>query len=176
MHAALLAALSFIAADPVAADLVLRGGTVYDGSNSEGTIGDVAVKGDRIVAVGKFDVAGSPQVIDCKGLIVAPGFIDLHSHSDSGIVQPKTRQNANFLMQGCTTVVTGNCGSGPTDVAAYFKKIEASGVGSNVIHQVPHNDVRRKVMGNANRLPTDEELKKMETLVDQAMKDGAWGL
>src|SRR5204863_6036789 len=98
MHAALLAAFSLLAADPIAADLVLHGGTIYDGSNSEGLIGDVAIQRDRIVGVGKFDVAGSPRVIDCKGLIVAPGFIDLHSHSDSGIVQPNTRQNANFLM------------------------------------------------------------------------------
>src|SRR5215211_6618391 len=111
MPAALLLSALLLAADPVSADLVLRGGTVYDGTTNEGGIGDVAIKGDRIAAVGKFDVAGSPRIIDCKGLIVAPGFIDLHSHSDSGITQPKTRGNTNFLMQGCTTVVTGNCGS-----------------------------------------------------------------
>src|SRR5204862_7011578 len=73
-------------------------------------------------------------------------------------------------------VVTGNCGSGPVDVAAYFQKLEKNGVGSNVIHQVPHNDVRRKVMGNANRAPSPDDLKQMADLVDQGMKDGAWGL
>src|SRR6187397_3035829 len=104
MSAILLLVLSLPVADPVTADLVLRGGTVYDGSNSAGSVGDVAIQGDRVVAVGKFDVAGTPRVIDCQGLVVAPGFIDLHSHSDSGIVQEKTKQNANFLMQGCTTV------------------------------------------------------------------------
>src|SRR5262245_54461738 len=124
MPAAILILASLLAADPISADLVLRGGTVFDGSNAEGTIGDVAIKGDRVAAVGKFDLAGSPRIIDCKGLIVAPGFIDLHSHSDSGIVQPRTRGNTNFLMQGCTTVVTGNCGGGPTDVADYFGKID----------------------------------------------------
>jgi N-acyl-D-aspartate/D-glutamate deacylase len=79
-------------------------------------------------------------------------------------------------MQGVTTVVTGNCGSGPTDVAAYFKQLEANPPGTNVIHQVPHNSIRQKVMGNANRAPTARELEKMQTLVDQGMKDGAWGL
>jgi N-acyl-D-amino-acid deacylase len=177
MHAVVLITLSFLAADPIAADLVLRGGTVYDGSNSEGTIGDVAIRGDRIMAVGKFDVAGSPRIIDCKGMIVAPGFIDLHSHSDSGIVQPKTRHNANFLMQGCTTVVTGNCGSGPTDVADYFKKIDTDGAGTNILHLLPHGSLRNRVMkGDANRPPSPDELANMKELAEQAMRDGACGM
>jgi N-acyl-D-amino-acid deacylase len=169
--------LALPAADkPIEADIVIRGATLYDGSGKPGQVGDLALKGDRIVAVGTFTVAGEPRVIDGKGLIAAPGFIDLHTHSDSPLQKEATRSNLNYLMQGVTTVVTGNCGSGPTDVANYFKTLETGGVGSNVIHQVPHNDVRRKVMGNANRLPTDDELKKMEALVDQGMKDGAWGL
>jgi N-acyl-D-aspartate/D-glutamate deacylase len=169
--------LTLPAADrPVEANIVIRGATLHDGSGKPGRVGDLAIKGDRIVAVGSFTVAGEPQIIDGKGLIAAPGFIDLHTHSDSALQRPATRSNLNYLMQGVTTVVTGNCGSGPTDVAAYFKTLEAGGVGSNVIDQVPHNDVRQKVMGNANRLPTADELKKMEALVDRAMADGAWGL
>jgi N-acyl-D-aspartate/D-glutamate deacylase len=165
------------AADPpVEADVVIRGATIVDGGGAAGTPGDVALRGERIVAVGRFEVAGKPRRIDGKGLIVAPGFIDLHTHSDDGLTRPATRANRNYLMQGVTTVVTGNCGSGPVDVAVYFKKMEEGGVGTNVIHQVPHNDVRRLALGNANRAPTAEELKKMEALVDQAMKDGAWGL
>jgi N-acyl-D-aspartate/D-glutamate deacylase len=121
-------------------------------------------------------VAGSPRIIDARGLVVAPGFIDLHTHSDTPLTQSATRPNLNYLLQGVTTVVTGNCGSGPTDVAAYFKSLEAGGVGSNVIHQVPHNSVRSRVMGNANRAPTADELRKMEDLTDRAMRDGAWGL
>lgn len=163
-------------AAPVEADVVLRGATLYDGSAAAGQIGDLAIKGDRIVAVGRFDVAGSPRIIDARDLVVAPGFIDLHTHSDTPLTQSATRPNLNYLLQGVTTVVTGNCGSGPTDVAAFFKTLEAGGVGSNVIHQVPHNSVRSRVMGNANRPPTAEELKQMEGLTDRAMRDGAWGL
>src|SRR5262249_12220621 len=162
--------------NPVEADLVVRGALLYDGTDQPGRKGDLAIRGERIVAVGSFMVAGKPRIINGTGLVMAPGFIDLHTHSDTPLTQPTTRANLCYLMQGVTTVVTGNCGSGPTDVAGYFKKLEEGGIGTNVIHQVPHNDVRRKVMGNANRLPTDEELKKMEALVDQAMENGAWGL
>jgi N-acyl-D-amino-acid deacylase len=166
------------AAEPatVQADVVLRGGTVHDGSGQPPRTADIAVRGERIVAVGSFTVEGKPKVIDVQGLVVAPGFIDLHTHSDRTLTQSATRGNGNYLMQGVTTVVTGNCGSGPVDVAAYFKTLETGGVGSNVIHQVPHNSVREKVMRNANRAPTADELKQMEALVDQGMKDGAWGL
>jgi N-acyl-D-aspartate/D-glutamate deacylase len=173
-----LALLSLLpAADPaVQADVVLRGATLYDGSGKPGQKGDLALRGDRIVAVGSFTVAGQPRILDGTGLIAAPGFIDLHTHSDTALTQKATRANLCYLLQGVTTVVTGNCGSGPTDVAAYFRTLEAGGVGSNVIHQVPHNSVRRAVLGNANRAPTAQELGQMEALVEQGMKDGAWGL
>jgi N-acyl-D-aspartate/D-glutamate deacylase len=160
----------------VEADYVLRNATIYDGGGGPGEVGDLAIKGDQVVAVGKFAVKGNPRVLDCTGLVISPGFIDLHTHSDYAITKPDTNANLNYLTQGATTVVTGNCGAGPVDVAAYFKKMEEIGIGSNVIHQVPHNDVRAKVMGNVNRDPTPEELKQMEALVDQGMRDGAWGL
>jgi N-acyl-D-amino-acid deacylase len=160
----------------VEADVVLRGATLYDGSGSPGIIGDLAVRGERIVAVGRFTLAGKPRILDGKGLIVAPGFIDLHTHSDTPLQRPDTRANLCYLRQGVTTVVTGNCGAGPTDVAKYFRTLESGGIGSNVIHQAPHNNLRRRVMKNANRAPTADELRQMEELVDRAMKDGAWGL
>jgi N-acyl-D-amino-acid deacylase len=169
--------MALFAADPVTAELVLRGGTIHDGTGGAAVVGDVAIRGDRVVAVGQFDAAGSPRVIDCRGLIVAPGFIDLHSHSDSGIVVPQTRSNANFLMQGCTTVVTGNCGGGPTDVADYFRKIDADGAGTNVLHLLPHGSLRSRVMaGDANRPPSPAELDEMKQLADRAMRDGACGV
>lgn len=177
MSTSLLLAISLLAADPVQADLVLKGGLLYDGSDAEPVAGDLAIKGDRLVALGKFEVAGSPRVIDCQKLIVAPGFIDLHSHSDRGITEPATRLNANFQMQGCTTVVTGNCGSGPTDVAEYFRKIDQDGAGTNVLHLLPHGSLRGRVMtGEDNRPPSPAELAKMKELAERAMQDGACGM
>ncbi len=164
------------AAEPVEADFVLRGATLIDGSGAAAVVGDLALKGDRIVAVGPFDVRGRPRVIDATGLVAAPGFIDLHTHSDTALQQPGTRNNLNYLWQGVTGVVTGNCGAGPVDVGVYYRTLEAGGVGSNVLHQVPHNDVRRAVLKNADRAPTADELRRMEELVDKGMKDGAWGL
>ncbi len=178
-----LATLLLFAVAPVAdpapksMDLVIRNVTIYDGSGKVGVKGDVAVAGVRIVAVGTFEIAGKPRIIDGSGLIAAPGFIDLHTHCDAGVAaEGPERINKCYLTQGVTLVVTGNCGSGPTDVKDYFAKMDKNGVGTNVIHQAPHNSVRKKVMGNANRAPTADELKKMETLVEQQMKDGCWGL
>ncbi len=165
-----------LAGPGVTADFVLRGATLYDGSGAPGVAGDLAIRGERIVAVGRFAVAGSPQVLDARGLVVAPGFIDLHTHSDYPLQEAATRANLNYLLQGVTTVVTGNCGAGPVDVAAYYKKLETGKVGTNVAHQVPHNDVRRAVLKNVNRAPTAAELRRMEELVEQGMSDGAWGL
>jgi N-acyl-D-aspartate/D-glutamate deacylase len=136
----------------------------------------VALRKDRIVAVGTFTVAGRPRILDARGLVVAPGFIDLHTHSDYPLQAARTRQNRAYLTQGVTTVVTGNCGFGPADVAGYFRALEKGKVGTNVIHLIPHNTVRRQVMKNANRAPTAAELKRMEALVEQAMTDGAWGI
>ncbi len=169
--------LGFLAADPaVEADVLIRGATLYDGTGKPGYRGDVAIRGERIVAVGSFPTAGNPRVIDGAGLMVAPGFIDLHTHSDRQLTEAATRANLSYLLQGVTTVVTGNCGSGPVNVASHFKSLEENGIGSNVIHQVPHNSVRMQVLRNANRAPTADELKQMEMLVDQGMRDGAWSL
>ncbi len=162
--------------DPVEADVVLRNATIHDGTGEASRVGDVAIHGDRIVGVGKITWKGKPRIIDCTGLILAPGFIDLHTHSDFPLQDKKTAGNVNYLTQGVTTAVTGNCGAGPVDTAKYFKKMEEQGIGTNVIHQVPHNAVRSQVMGNANRDPSEAELKKMEDLVEKGMKDGAWGL
>lgn len=169
----------------IEADVVIRGAMLHDGSGKPAGKGDLAIKGDRIVGVGAFEVAGKPKTIDGSGLIVAPGFIDLHSHSDIAIFTPgskvpiveeATKANFNFLRQGVTTIVTGNCGFGPVDVADYLKKVDESKPGTNVAPLVPHNDVRKEVMGNANRPPTKQELAKMKALVERGMKAGAWGL
>jgi N-acyl-D-aspartate/D-glutamate deacylase len=175
---ATLSALMLLpAADaPVRADYVIRGATLYDGTAKPGRKADLAIKGERIVAVGTFQTAGKPKVLDGTSLIVAPGFIDLHTHSDKPITEPATRANLNFLLQGVTTVVTGNCGFGPVDVAGYLGQIERGKAGTNVAHQIPHNFLRQQVVGNVNRPATKAELVKMKALVDKGMRDGAWGL
>jgi N-acyl-D-aspartate/D-glutamate deacylase len=177
-HLASLLILSLLAADAIEADYVLRNGEIYDGSEGAAFVGDVAIRGDRIVAVknGKLDVRAGTKEIDAKGLIVAPGFIDLHSHSDGPILESKTRLNANFLTQGCTSVVTGNCGFGPVDIAAYYEKIDKHGAGTNVLHLLPHGSLRAEAMGRTNRPPSPAELEKMKELTARGMRDGAWGM
>jgi N-acyl-D-amino-acid deacylase len=171
-----LVAVRAQAADPVDADVVLEGGTIFDGTGVDGVVGDVAIKGSRIAAVGRFERGAVGRVIDCRGLVVAPGFIDLHSHSDRGITDPDTRGNVNFITQGCTTVVTGNCGGGPINVAEYFERVDVAGAGTNVIHLLPQGALRSNVMGTVRRKATPEEVSKMRQLAEQAMRDGAWGM
>lgn len=165
-----------VAQEPVNADLLLQSGTLFDGSGGDGVIGDVAIKGEKIVAVGTFKTGRVLLTIDCTGLTVAPGFIDLHNHSDSQMVDRRTRGNVNFLMQGCTTIVTCNCGSGPVNAGKYFEAIDAAGAGTNVIHLLPQGSLRQDVMGSINRAPTAAELAKMKELAETAMQDGVFGM
>ncbi len=165
-----------VAADPPKTSYVIRGATIHDGTGHPGYQGDVHIVGDRIAAVGAVGKVADAKEIDGTGLVVCPGFIDLHTHCDSGLLGKVGKANKNYVTQGCTTVVTGNCGSGPVDAGEYFKKLEAGGIGSNEIHLATHNSIREQVMGNANRAPTSEELAKMEALVDQAMTDGTYGM
>ena len=179
MHflATLLILLPAAAADePIAADFVIRGAMLLDGSGSDAVAADVAIRGDRIVAVGKFEIAGEPLVIEAKGLVVAPGFIDLHSHSDFPITRKATRGNINFLMQGATSVVTGNCGSGQIEVEKYLRGVDKNGAGTNILHLIPHGKLRTKVMNDASRPPSPAELAKMKELADEALRAGAWGM
>ena len=164
------------AAEPVNADIVLVGGTIFDGSGAEGVVGDVALADKKIVAVGKFQYGKILQKIDCAGLVIAPGFIDLHNHSDGPIVSPATRGNVNFLTQGCTTIVTGNCGGGPIRVKEFYDKVDAAGSGTHVAHLLPQGSLREFVMQRVSRKPTEEELAKMRELAAKAMDEGAWGM
>ena len=162
--------------EPVTADLVLKNGTVIDGTGSPRRRADVAIRGERIVAVGTFNADPKAKVIDASAWIVAPGFIDLHTHSDDGIVTARLRANRNYQAQGVTTIVTGNCGGGTRDVAKLLDAVDASGAGTNVIHLIPHGALRASVMGNADRAPTEKELERMKALVERGMKAGAWGM
>jgi len=162
-------------AAPVDADLLLRGGTIHDGSGAESMVGDVAVRDGRIVAVGEVAPGKIGRTIDCRGLVVAPGLIDLHTHTDGTLAQSGVRPSLNYLIQGCTTVCTGNCGGGK-DVVKFLKDVDTNGAGTNIVHLAGHGSVRRAVLGSERRAPTTEELERMKALVAQAMCDGAWGM
>ena len=171
-------------------DLVLRGGTLYLGGQAMAGQGDLAIRDDRIVAVG--EAAGSARrEIDATGLVVAPGFIDLHSHTDEIYrlarwlpLPGSVHANLNFLFQGVTTIVTGNCGSGyadPEAVGDWLARIDEMPFGSNVIHLVPHGQLRLLVMGEAQAdradpRPTPAEMERMKELLDGGLRAGAWGM
>jgi len=165
-----------LTAAPVDADVVLTNARIVDGSGGAQIVGDVAIKGEKIVGVGQFEVNGRPRRIDASKLVIAPGFIDLHNHSDGPITRPETRANRNYTTQGVTTIVTGNCGGGRADVGEYLKQVDADGAGTNVVHLIPQGSLRRQVMKSENRPPSPAELKKMEEAVEEGMRAGAWGL
>lgn len=155
-------------------DLILAGGRIVDGTGNPWFVADLAIKGGRIAEIGKLDPKRAARVIDAKGLIVAPGFIDVHTHIEGGITEFPASEN--FLRMGVTSVVTGNCGSSALNLNEWFSRVEKLGVSINVASLVGHNTVRRAGMnGDFDRPPTPEELQKMRDLVSQAMRDGAVG-
>ena len=160
----------------ISADVVLRGGTVIDGTGAPGRVADVAIRGDRIVAVGEFRAGPGAEVIKAAGWVIAPGFIDLHTHSDGPILQPRTRGNVNYLLQGVTTVVTGNCGDGPSRIKEFLARVEERHAGTNVAALVPHGAVRRAVLGTEDRKADAADLARMRAIVARGMDAGAWGL
>ncbi|RYF87042.1 MAG: D-aminoacylase [Chitinophagaceae bacterium] len=154
-------------------DVLIRNGRILDGTGNSWFWGDVAVKDGRIVKIGLLQTMQAAKIIDAKGLIVAPGFIDVHTHIEGDEVKNPTADN--FIYDGVTTVVTGNCGSSNVDIKAYLRKLDSLKLSINVATLIGHNDVRRAVMGTANRKATEEEIKRMEALVEKAMQDGAVG-
>ena len=157
-------------------DILLVGGTVHAGTGEAPVVTDVAIRGSKIVTIGDLAERSAEWRLDCTGKVVCPGFIDLHNHSDGPIVRSETRAAANFVTQGCTTMVTGNCGSGPVDTAKYYRSIDEHGAGTNIAHLIPQGSVRERVLGSANVSPTDEQMQEILSLTEQAMLDGAWGM
>ena len=153
-------------------DLVVREARVIDGTGSPWFVSDVAVDDGRIVAMGTDLNVEATRTIHAAGRILAPGFIDVHTHADRGI-QARPRAD-NFLLDGVTTVVGGNCGGSKTDIGEW--SLGLADLGINIATLVGHNSVRRQVMGEEDRPPTDAELEQMQALVEKAMKDCAVGL
>lgn len=154
-------------------DLLLINGKIVDGTGNPWYYGDVAIKDGKIAAIGKIAPTDARKVIDAKGLVVAPGFIDVHTHIEGNDVKIPTA--GNFILDGVTSVVTGNCGSSNTDIAHYFFRLDSVKMSVNIATLVGHNSVRRAVMGDSQRDPSPEEQKQMEDLVEQAMMQGAVG-
>ena len=174
---ALLLAGCATAPAPLEADLLIRGGTVYPGG-AEPFTGDVAVRGDRIVAVGKRVSATAKRTIEAKSLVVAPGFIDPHAHVESWLTagDAQKRLIAPFLLQGVTTTLVGNDGYGPVDVKPLLASMEARPVGINYATFTGFGSIRATVIGSARRAPTSAELTQEQALVRQALCEGAIGL
>jgi N-acyl-D-amino-acid deacylase len=158
-------------------DVLIRGGTVFDGTGAARRLADVAVRGDRIVEVGAIPAsATATRVIDARGKYVTPGFMDPHSHAAPAISTPEQAAAAPLLYQGITTVFLNADGGGDGDLTPQITATQKVVPGVNVIPMIGHNGVRRDVMGLANRKPTPAELARMEALVRKGFEDGAYGL
>ena len=155
-------------------DLLIRNGKIIDGTGNSWFYADIAVKDGKIIRIGKLNNANAVKTVDAKGLIVAPGFIDVHGHIEGGII---TRPSAdNYIYDGVTTVVTGNCGGSTDNITQFFHRIDSIKPAINVATLIGHNTVRSAVMGRDNRQPSAEDQQKMEALVEKFMQEGAVGL
>lgn len=156
------------------ADLVLRNGKIIDGTGNSWYYADIAIKNGKIIRIGKWDKDSGAKVIDVKGLVIAPGFIDVHGHIEGGVFERP--QSDNYIYDGVTTVITGNCGNSADDLGVFFRRIDSIKTSINVGSLVGHNTVRRLAMGLADRKANAEDQRRMEELVAVAMRQGAVGL
>jgi N-acyl-D-amino-acid deacylase len=154
-------------------DLVITNARIVDGAGNPWFRGSIAIRGGRIVKVGQIGSAAAARTIDARGQIVAPGFIDVHGHTENIHANPAAE---NFARMGVTSIVTGNCGGSDGDIAQFLNRTKTSPLAVNIATLIGHNTVRSKVMGLENRAATAEDQAKMNALVEQGMKDGAVGL
>lgn len=173
----LLATLLLLAVASARADydLLIKNGRVFTGASADAPLvtADIGITGDRIVAVGPRLTEPAKRTIDAAGLVVSPGFIDLHAHVEP---LPEDRAAQSAVRQGVTLVLGNPDGGGPVDLKALAQRLESGGgFGPNAAYLVGHNSVRAQVMGMENRAPTADELKAMEALVAAAMRDGSFG-
>ena len=155
-------------------DLVIRNGRIIDGTGSPWYRGDVAVRGDTIARIAPRIDAPAARVIDAGGKVVAPGFIDLHTHARRGIFQVPTADN--YVRQGVTTIMEGPDGSSPLPIKPFLDRVAATRITPNLGLFVGQGSVRSEVIGTINRKATDAEIETMRGLVRQGMLDGAFGL
>ncbi|MCP5382522.1 MAG: amidohydrolase family protein [Kordiimonadaceae bacterium] len=174
----ILASCSQENSNDISADILITGGTVFDGHDSAGEKLDIAINGDQITFVGpagQYKISAA-RTIDASGMIVAPGFIDPHTHSLDDLQNPDKKLNANYLMQGVTTVFNGNDGGGPSNISETLDKLEEDGIGSNTALFVGQGNVRQSVMQMRDDEPTYGEMEIMKSHVRKAMEEGALGL
>lgn len=172
---ALLALAAATTARAQTYDVLIRGGRLLDGTGAPWRYADVAIIGDRIVAVGPISAkASARQLVDARGLYVSPGFVDGHSHAGPALAKRELAGAEPLLAQGITTVFINPDGGGPPELAAQTTAITQAGPGVNAAPMIGHNAVRTAVVGLENRAPTAAELEKMRALVRAAMQGGAF--
>jgi N-acyl-D-amino-acid deacylase len=155
-------------------DTIIKGGRIADGTGAPAFFADVAIRQGKVAAIGKLDPNRASEIIDATGRVVAPGFIDVHTHAEDILDLPA---GENFIRMGVTTLLLGNCGGSALEVGKFLQRVEATNVAPNVATLFGHNTVRRAVMGGAfDRKPTADELSAMQQRVAIAMREGAFGL
>jgi dihydroorotase/N-acyl-D-amino-acid deacylase len=163
-----------LAAQPPTYDLVIRNGRVIDGTGNPWYIADIGIRGDTIAAIGNLSAASAAQSIDVRGLAVAPGFLDIHTHSRRGIFTVPTAEN--YVRQGVTTLMEGNDGGSPVPLGPFLEKVAGTRIAVNFGSFAGQGSIRQAVIGLENRKATAAEIAKMVELTRQAMREGAFGL
>src|SRR4051812_22059961 len=164
---------------PQTADMLFTHARLLDGAGNPWRYADVGVKGDRISFDGDAEKAGvrATETLDLGSkLYLAPGFIDTHTHTARGLSTPEMKENLNYLMQGVTTVISGNDGGSPRPIATTLDNWDKNGIGTNAALFVGFGTVRQQVLAMANRAPTADELKREQDLIRQGMREGAFGM
>jgi len=153
--------------------LVIKNGLIIDGTGKKAFQADLAIQGERIAKIGHLTQAKAQKIIDASGLVVSPGFIDVHTHGDRGLLRVPSADN--YIRQGVTTIIGGNCGGHPFPLSELFEQLEKTGIALNFGCLVGHNTIRERVMGLKMEEPTEEEMAEMKRLIDQEMRAGALG-
>lgn len=154
-------------------EIIIKGGTIYDGSSSDPFIGDIGIKSGKILTIGDLSGASAEKIINAEGLAVAPGFIDMHTHLEPIMEMPLAE---SLVRQGVTLALGGPDGGGPWPFGEYLDSLSKMNLGINVAYLVGHNTLRKEVMGMEDREPSAEELELLKSYVRSAMEEGAFGI